>query len=69
MSETGSRKSPWSMSTWLSVVSLIFGSFALTSSELLPMAMLTPMTAYLGVSEGAVGQAVPLTALLPYIQR
>ncbi|MCC2613713.1 MFS transporter [Neorhizobium petrolearium] len=64
MSATVSNRSSWSISTWLSVVSLTFGSFALISSELLPMAVLTPMAADLGVTEGAAGQAVTLTALL-----
>ena len=53
----------WPLSTWLSVISLTFGSFALISSELLPMAVLTPMAANLGVTEGAAGQAVTLTAI------
>ncbi|RCS21802.1 MFS transporter [Phyllobacterium salinisoli] len=63
MSESGSQNSTWSRSTWLSVVSLTFGSFALISSELPPMAVLTPMAADFGVTEGAAGQAVTLTAL------
>lgn len=63
MSATLSNKSSWSISAWLSVVSLTFGSFALISSELLPMAVLTPIAADLGVTEGAAGQAVTLTAL------
>lgn len=63
MSATLSNRSSWSLSTWLSIVSLTFGSFALISSELLPMAVLTPMAADLGVTEGAAGQAVTLTAL------
>jgi MFS transporter, DHA1 family, purine ribonucleoside efflux pump len=63
MSEHISEGSAWPIATWLSVVSLTFGSFALISSELLPMAVLTPMAAELGVTEGAAGQAVTLTAL------
>lgn len=63
MSESTPQTSFWPVSTWLSVVSLTFGSFALISSELLPMAVLTPMAADLGVTEGAAGQAVTLTAL------
>lgn len=63
MSEPIPKSSAWSVSTWLSVVSLTFGSFALISSELLPMAVLTPMAADLGVTEGAAGQAVTLTAV------
>lgn len=63
MPESALQTSSWSVSTWLSVVSLTFGSFALISSELLPMAVLTPMATDLGVTEGAAGQAVTLTAL------
>lgn len=63
MSEPVPKASVWPLSTWLSVVSLTFGSFALISSELLPMAVLTPMAVDLGVTEGAAGQAVTLTAL------
>ena len=63
MSTPASNSSSWPLTTWLSVVSLTFGSFALISSELLPMAVLTPMAADLGISEGAAGQAVTLTAL------
>lgn len=63
MSEPTPQGSAWSISTWLSVVSLTLGSFALISSELLPMAVLTPMAADLGVTEGAAGQAVTLTAI------
>ncbi|MGE3926100.1 MAG: MFS transporter [Lautropia sp.] len=63
MPESVTRNSSWPVSTWLSIVSLTFGSFALISSELLPMAVLTPMAADFGVTEGAAGQAVTLTAL------
>ncbi len=63
MSANVSHNGSWSISTWLSVVSLTFGSFALISSELLPMAVLTPMAADFGITEGAAGQAVTLTAL------
>ncbi len=63
MSTPVSNSSSWPITTWLSVASLTFGSFALISSELLPMAVLTPMAADLGISEGAAGQAVTLTAL------
>ena len=63
MSNSTHSDRTWPLSTWLSVVSLTFGAFALISSELLPMAVLTPMAADLGVSEGAAGQAVTLTAI------
>jgi DHA1 family purine ribonucleoside efflux pump-like MFS transporter len=62
-SSTHPSDGTWSTSTWLSVISLAFGSFALVSSELLPMGLLTPLARDLGVTEGAAGQAVTLTAL------
>jgi DHA1 family purine ribonucleoside efflux pump-like MFS transporter len=49
--------------TWLPVFALALSSFALVSSELLPMALLTPLARDVGVSEGAAGQTVTLTAL------
>jgi DHA1 family purine ribonucleoside efflux pump-like MFS transporter len=53
----------WSATTWLSVISLAFGSFALVSSELLPMGLLTPLARDIGVTEGVAGQVVTLTAI------
>jgi predicted MFS family arabinose efflux permease len=41
------------MSTWRSVASLVFVSFALVSSELLPKGLLTPVVRDIGVTEGA----------------
>lgn len=67
MPATLSNKAIWTIPTWLSVISLTFGSFALISSELLPMAVLTPLAADLGITEGAAGQAVTLTALFAAI--
>lgn len=61
MPETVSRKSSWPISTCLSIISLPVVSFALISSELRPMAMLTPMARDLGVTEGAAGQVEVLT--------
>lgn len=54
----------WSPRTWFAMLSLTLGSFALAGSELLPMGLLTPMANDIGVSEGAAGQTVTLTALL-----
>lgn len=54
----------WSAATWLSVLSLTLGSFVLAGSELLPMGLLTPMARDIGVTEGAAGQTVTLTAIL-----
>lgn len=67
MPETVSRKSSWPISTCLLVVSLPVVSFALISSELRHLAMLTPMARDLGVTEGASVQAEALTTLFPGI--
>lgn len=63
MSGTNTSGGSWPLSTWLSIISLGFGSFALVGSELLPAALLTPMARDFGVTEGAAGQAVTLTAI------
>ncbi|MEK1854675.1 MAG: hypothetical protein AAAC48_23135 [Phyllobacterium sp.] len=61
MSQTSLLDRSWSTSSWLSVVYLAFGSFALVSSELLPMGLFTPLPR----DFGAAGQAVTQTAISP----
>jgi MFS transporter, DHA1 family, purine ribonucleoside efflux pump len=63
MSQTQTANHAWSLSTWLSVVSLGFGTFALVSSEFLPAGLLTPLAHGIGISEGAAGQTVTATAI------
>lgn len=63
MSDASLSNRSWSASTWASVASLGFGSFAMVSGELLPMGLLTPMARDIGVSEGIAGQTVTLTAI------
>lgn len=63
MSQARLASRTWTATTWLSIASLAFGSFAVVSSELLPMGLLTPLARDIGVSEGAAGQAVTLTAI------
>lgn len=63
MSEAIVATRSWSSSTWLSVASLACGSFAIVGSELLPLGLLTPLARDIGVSEGAAGQAITLTAI------
>lgn len=53
----------WSPATWFSILSLGLGTFVLIGSEMLPVALLTPIARDLGVSEGSAGQAVTITAL------
>ena len=49
---------------WMAVVSLAMGVFGLLTAEYLPASLLTPMAADLGVSNGAVGQAITATAVV-----
>lgn len=56
-----------SRAAWWAVVSLAFGAFGLVTAEFLPVSLLTPMAAELGVSNGAVGQAVTATAVVAAI--
>jgi DHA1 family purine ribonucleoside efflux pump-like MFS transporter len=64
MSQVTLSDRSWSASTWLSVVSLAFGSFALVSSELLPMGLLTLMARDIGVTAIFAGLAAPTVALI-----
>lgn len=47
---------------WAAVGAMMLGILSLVTAEFLPMSLLTPMARELGVSEGAAGQAVTVTA-------
>lgn len=49
---------------WPAVVALTLGVFGLVTAEFLPASLLTTMAADLGVSDGAAGQTVTVTALV-----
>jgi DHA1 family purine ribonucleoside efflux pump-like MFS transporter len=49
---------------WAGIGSLALGVFGLVTAEFLPASLLTAMSADLGVSDGAAGQAVTATALV-----
>jgi len=49
---------------WIGITSLTIGVFGLVTAEFLPASLLTAMSADLGVSDGAAGQAVTATALV-----
>ncbi|PZQ47538.1 MAG: MFS transporter [Rhodovulum sulfidophilum] len=49
---------------WPAIVSLSLGVFGLVTSEFLPVSLLTPMSEDLGVSTGAAGQAMTVTAVV-----
>ncbi|GGE22978.1 MFS transporter [Aureimonas endophytica] len=49
---------------WPAVLSLSLGVFGLVTAEFLPVSLLTPIAADLGVSNGGAGQAVTATAIV-----
>ena len=49
---------------WLGVMSLSLGVFGLVTAEFLPASLLTPISHDLGVSIGAAGQSVTMTAVV-----
>ncbi|MBS1182050.1 MAG: major Facilitator Superfamily protein [Proteobacteria bacterium] len=49
---------------WAGVVSLSLGVFGLVTAEFLPASLLTPISQDLGVSIGAAGQSVTMTAVI-----
>lgn len=49
---------------WAGVASLALGVFGLVTAEFLPVSVLTPIAADLGVSAGAAGQAITATAVI-----
>ena len=48
---------------WGGVFAMSFAAFALVASEFMPVSLLTPMAADLGVSEGLVGQGIAISGL------
>ncbi|GLK19061.1 MFS transporter [Herbiconiux flava] len=63
-SDTGTTPTPTS---WLGVVSLGLGVFAIVMAEFLPASLLTRVAADLGVTEGVAGQSVSVTAIVAAI--
>jgi predicted MFS family arabinose efflux permease len=53
-----------SAANWTGIASLALGVFGLVTAEFLPASLLTAMSADLGVSDGAAGQAVTATAVV-----
>ncbi|MCZ0982812.1 MFS transporter [Streptomyces diastatochromogenes] len=62
MSAAGSERSP--VRGWLAVLAVTLGIFALMTSELLPVGLLTPVGSALDVSEGAAGLMVTVPGLV-----
>ena len=59
-SADGSPQTP----AWGAVTSMALGVFGLVTAEFLPASLLTPIAAELGITEGAAGQAVTVTAVV-----
>ncbi len=55
---------PAERARWTAVFSLSFGVFGLVTAEFLPVSLLTPIAAELGVSNGTAGQAITATAVV-----
>jgi predicted MFS family arabinose efflux permease len=49
---------------WPAIISLSLGVFGLVTAEFLPVSLLTPISADLGVSVGAAGQSMTMTAIV-----
>lgn len=49
---------------WTAVTSLALGVFGLVTAEFLPVSLLTPISESLGVTTGAAGQSIAVTALV-----
>jgi predicted MFS family arabinose efflux permease len=52
---------------WSAVHALSLGVAALTSAEMLPVSLITPIAADLGITEGLAGQTVTATALIGFL--
>ncbi|WP_026792722.1 MFS transporter [Pleomorphomonas oryzae] len=61
---TDSRNEARTEAAWAGVASLALGVFGLVTAEFLPASLLTPMSHDLGVSIGAAGQSVTMTAVV-----
>ncbi|WP_121506654.1 hypothetical protein [Acidovorax sp. 93] len=51
-------------SNWPAIASLTLGVVGLVMAEFLPISLLTAMATDLGISDGAAGQAITVTALV-----
>lgn len=49
---------------WLAVLSVAAGTFLLVTSEFLPIGLLTPMAASLGITKGVAGLSVTIPGLV-----
>jgi predicted MFS family arabinose efflux permease len=61
------RRNPEKKHSWMGVISLSVGVFALVTAEFLPASLLSRIAGDLGVTEGLAGQSVSVTALIAAI--
>ncbi len=64
---TGTNANGPERASWLGVVSLGLGVFAIVMAEFLPASLLTRVASDLGVTEGVAGQSVSITAVVAAI--
>jgi predicted MFS family arabinose efflux permease len=61
---TADRALPGKKHSWMGVISLSVGVFALVTAEFLPASLLSRIAGDLGVTEGVAGQSVSVTAII-----
>jgi predicted MFS family arabinose efflux permease len=61
------RRTPEKKHSWMGVISLSVGVFALVTAEFLPASLLSRIAGDLGVTEGVAGQSVSVTAIIAAI--
>jgi predicted MFS family arabinose efflux permease len=61
------HRNPEKKHSWMGVISLSVGVFALVTAEFLPASLLSRIAADLGVTEGVAGQSVSVTAIIAAI--
>lgn len=64
--EAAGRPTGRTVAYWGAVVSMMLGVFGLVTAEFLPISLLTPMAADLGITESLAGQAISTTAILAF---
>jgi predicted MFS family arabinose efflux permease len=52
---------------WRAVLAIAFGIVVLTAAQTLPVSLLTPLAADLGISEGLAGQTVTVTSAVAFV--
>jgi predicted MFS family arabinose efflux permease len=61
------RGEPEVQSAWRAVFALAFGVIVMTAAQTIPVSLLTPLAADLGISEGLAGQTVTATSAVAFV--